>query len=44
MLEKIYGKVRESFNGLYHGSGYGTYFFRFVVLFIVCLIIYRAFS
>lgn len=43
MFEKIWDKIRGSFNELYHGSGYGTYFFRFVVIFLICLIIYRAF-
>lgn len=36
--------VKESFEETYHGTGYGNYFFRGVVLFLLALIVYRAFS
>lgn len=36
--------VKVSFEETYHGKGLGNYFFRGVVLFLLGLIVYRAFS
>lgn len=41
--EKVDG-VKESFEETYHGTGWGNYFFRGVVLFLLVLIVYRAFQ
>ena len=41
--EKVDG-VKESFEKTYHGTGWGNYFFRGVVLFLLGLIVYRAFA
>lgn len=43
VTEKVDG-VKESFEETYHGTGWGNYFFRGVVLFLLALIAYRAFQ
>lgn len=44
MIEKLWNQLRESFERVYHGTGWKAYFFRAVVLLILGLIIYRAFA
>lgn len=43
-LDKKVDEIKESFAATYHGTGWGNYFFRGVVLFLLALIVYRAFS
>ena len=44
MLENLWNQIRTSFERVYHGEGWGAYFFRAIVLIILGLILYRAFS
>lgn len=44
MIEKLWNNIRTSFERVYHGEGWGAYFFRAIVLLILVLILYRAFA
>ena len=43
-MDQKVDEVKASFEETYHGTGWGNYFFRGVVLFLLALIVYRAFQ